>query len=710
MQHTKYLQTRTLFSPQIVSPPASNLGLVVVIPCYDEPNALASLRAIQENQLPIEVGVEVILVINSGEQSNETAKQQNAKTLTEVSDWIKEQAGRDNISWQVLYHPNLPKKHAGVGLARKIGMDEAVYRLEKVGNPKGVILCFDADASCANNYLVEVVRHFNTHPKTPACSIYFEHPLEGEAYDADTYKAIAQYELFLRYYVHALRYAGHPHAYQTIGSSMAVRADAYQQQGGMNRRQAGEDFYFLQKFIPLGHFTEITTTSVFPSPRPSHRVPFGTGKAVGEICQSPDQVYTTYEPQTFKDLKQFLIQIDQWYAVTEIQQVLENLPLSIQTYLQQQEVVNKIQEIKQNTSSLKSYKQRFYRWFNAFQALKFVHFARDHYYPNIPINEAATQLLQMRWNIQTTTQDATNLLPIYRSLDKKNLPPPSIPPSFHPSTPQSLSHPIIKYTNATAHTLHDQVAIEAPLEIRIRYGTAQERKQTSIAITMRTPGDDKELAMGFLFTEGLIQSKEEVQYCHQADENEIGQQVTVELQPSLTLDLEKLKRHFYVSSSCGVCGKAAIEAVHAIHQQYKLLVNQPCFSTQQIHQLPQLLRKEQEIFEATGGLHAAALFNASNELLILKEDVGRHNALDKLIGAALQRNLLPLSNMLLLVSGRVSFELVQKATAAGIPILAAVGAPSSLAIELAESVGMTLLGFVRNQRFNLYTHKSRICP
>lgn len=273
---------------------------------------------------------------------------------------------------------------------------------------------------------------------------------------------------------------------------------------------------------------------------------------------------------------------------------------------------------------------------------------------------------------------------------------------------QNYPHPITKVTNTTSQTLLDHLAIEAPLEIRIRYGTAQERQETSIAITMRTPGSDKELATGFLLTEGIIQQKAAIQYCHQAEKEEIGQQIIVELHPQLHIDLDKLKRHFYVSSSCGVCGKAAIEAVQTIHQQYTLPPDAPIFTYAQIHQLPQILRSEQEIFETTGGLHAAALFDTQNQLLILKEDVGRHNALDKLIGTALQNNHLPLTQNLLLVSGRTSFELVQKATAAGIPILAAVGAPSSLAVELADKVGMTLIGFVRNQRFNIYTHPQRI--
>ncbi len=272
--------------------------------------------------------------------------------------------------------------------------------------------------------------------------------------------------------------------------------------------------------------------------------------------------------------------------------------------------------------------------------------------------------------------------------------------------------PIIKsYPNQSKKDLLDWVAVEEPLEIRLIFGEIDQRQEQSLAITMRTPGDDFELVTGFLLTEGIIQNHKAVQhirYCTQVkDKTALGNVVQVELTPDIVIDFQKFSRHFYTSSSCGVCGKASIDAIQVqCNQPFPL--DQPNFSASLIPQLPQKLREQQDTFHYTGGNHACALFDQQGNLLLLKEDVGRHNAMDKLIGAAMRRDLRPLAAYLVLVSGRASFELVQKAAVAGIPILAAVGAPSSLAIQLATELGMTLIGFVRNERCNVYTNSHRI--
>jgi len=257
----------------------------------------------------------------------------------------------------------------------------------------------------------------------------------------------------------------------------------------------------------------------------------------------------------------------------------------------------------------------------------------------------------------------------------------------------------------------DVLAAEEPLEIRVGYGPTAAREHRTLAITMRTPGHDFELAAGFLFTEGIIRGREELNgiiYCPDVEkEDERENVVRAELATSVPVDLPRLERHFYTSSSCGVCGKTSIDAVHAATCPV-LPTNGPHVAADVIHQLPERQRAAQEVFEQTGGLHAAALFSPEGELRLLREDVGRHNALDKVIGAALLNGQLPLHDTVLLVSGRASFELVQKAAVAGIPVLAAVGAPSSLAVQAADNFGMTLLGFVRQQRYNIYTHPWRI--
>ena len=257
----------------------------------------------------------------------------------------------------------------------------------------------------------------------------------------------------------------------------------------------------------------------------------------------------------------------------------------------------------------------------------------------------------------------------------------------------------------------DLLAVEEPLEIRIGYGTENERQQKSISVTMCTPGSDFELATGFLFTEGIIKSKNDIlSIRHFTGINTTENKdniVLVELQPGVVFDPKKIERHFYTSSSCGVCGKSSIDAVKNIFENDPVSDNIK-IDAPVIIELPELLRKRQEVFEDTGGLHASALFNLQGKLLLLREDVGRHNALDKLVGAALSAGDLPLDQHILLLSGRASFELIQKAAMAGIRIVCAVGAPSSLAVEMAKEFKMTLVGFLRDKRFNIYSGEQRI--
>ncbi|MEM8907404.1 MAG: formate dehydrogenase accessory sulfurtransferase FdhD [Bacteroidota bacterium] len=252
----------------------------------------------------------------------------------------------------------------------------------------------------------------------------------------------------------------------------------------------------------------------------------------------------------------------------------------------------------------------------------------------------------------------------------------------------------------------DYLAVEEPLEIQLRFGPVKARRQQSLSITMRTPGHDVDLAMGFLLTEGIIQSIQQIKkaaHLPLSGENVIQ----VSLQPEVKVDLQRLERHFYTSSSCGICGKSSMAAVK-VHIPQSLPPQHPKIDQQLIHQLPSRLRQQQAVFADTGGLHAAALFDTQGQLQLLREDVGRHNAVDKLIGAAAAQTPFPFAQSIILVSGRVSFELVQKSLIAGLPILVAVGAPSSLAIELAQEWKMTIIGFARDGRFNVYCGYERI--
>jgi FdhD protein len=273
-----------------------------------------------------------------------------------------------------------------------------------------------------------------------------------------------------------------------------------------------------------------------------------------------------------------------------------------------------------------------------------------------------------------------------------------------------IQHPIHKLDQGQYRSLTDTLAVEEPLEIRLSFGPTGQREERPLSITMRTPGDDHDLVAGFLFTEGLIGQMSDIaeirhtgQALHPESEENI---ILATLHPQVRVDFEQLSRHFYTSSSCGVCGKSSIEMVRQA-SCYFPRKGHPQVTHKQLLQLPAQLRAAQAVFQDTGGIHAAALFGEDGRLLI-REDVGRHNALDKLIGAALAKGMIPLREHLLLLSGRISFELVQKALMAGIPIVAAMGAPSSLAVALAEENGMTLAGFLSQDRFNLYCGKERV--
>lgn len=251
----------------------------------------------------------------------------------------------------------------------------------------------------------------------------------------------------------------------------------------------------------------------------------------------------------------------------------------------------------------------------------------------------------------------------------------------------------------------DDLTTEEPLEIRL----ASPRR--TVAVTMRTPGADFELTAGFLYTEGIISDRQDIQRLSYCVDTEIDSEqryniVNVELREDLHPDLQLLERHFYTSSACGVCGKASLEALHL--RGCSVIPPTPTVTSEIFYSLPEQLRAAQGVFKATGGLHAAALFDVQGQLLTLREDVGRHNALDKLIGSALLSDNLPLSDRIVMVSGRSSFEILQKCTAAGVPIVCAVSAPSSLAVSVAQEFGITLIGFLRGERFNVYSGVERI--
>ena len=410
-----YLERYAWPGPRLVKEPPFNTKLIVVIPCFNEPQILATLDSLYSCETP-ECHVEIIIVLNHAENSPEEIKTFNHFTLNAIEEWIKVHT-KESISFLLIKAFDLPKKISGVGLARKIGMDEAVRRFEKLHDKKGVIVCIDADCRCDANYLLEIYQFYKAHPEANVALVHFEHPLKGEL-NPDIYEGITNYELHLRYYKNALEFAQFPFSYHTIGSCITVTSDAYQKQNGMNKRKAGEDFYFLQKLFPLGNIYNINTTTVYPSPRASDRVPFGTGKAINNYLQNKDQDYFTYNPKTFYDLKTFLGKLKYIYEQKKIESALNELPLSIKRFLPTIDFINNVLKIKENSSSFYHFTKAFYQWFNGFAVLKYVHFARDNFYEDINILEAVNLILSDKSEGNIHVNDKRNALELLRAIDK----------------------------------------------------------------------------------------------------------------------------------------------------------------------------------------------------------------------------------------------------------------------------------------------------
>ncbi len=405
-----YLRKHQLVPRQLDGPPHAELGIVVVIPCYNEPDLRLTLDSLQACRSP-RAAVEVLVVINAPEDAGTRVLQQNRRSLQTVQD-VDRSLGDPRLRLHALYFSELPPELAGVGCARKAGMDEASRRFADLGRPEGLILSLDADCRVAPDYLQAVESHFACNPKSPAGSIYFEHPLDGDC------AGIMSYELFLRYYVHALRFSGYPHAFQTVGSAMAVRANAYVKQGGMNRRRAGEDFYFLQKLMALGRFSEVRDTVISPSARRSTRVPFGTGQAIGQIELSGHAGYPAFSPRLFRDLAPLFGRVERacelgfqplprWAGLAPV----------LVDFLRGAGFDDKMLEIRRNAVSPRTLRQRFYNWFNPFRVLKFANFATASAYPKVDVIHAAHQLLQ--WRGIQAPENGLELLRAYRELDSE---------------------------------------------------------------------------------------------------------------------------------------------------------------------------------------------------------------------------------------------------------------------------------------------------
>lgn len=380
----RYFLKHALYPNLIESPPHPKLGLVVVIPCFNEPELLKTLEALKDCDVT-QSAAEVIVVINHGTKAEQAIKARNQQTLDEAKAW--QESNETHWKLHLLFMEDLPPKHAGVGLARKIGMDEAARRLVAVENENGVIVCFDADCTCEVNYLQAIETFFLEQAKCPAANISYKHRTEGLA--TRQKEAIEKYEFYLHYIIEQQRRAGYPYAFHTVGSSMAVRCRDYMSQGGMNRRKAGEDFYFIHKFTHHPHFGEIKNTTVYPSARSSDRVPFGTGKAVGDYLENKKDI-DFYAPQTFSELKQLIETFAGLYGDEGMssEQFAAQQTTMIAAFLADRKFADLLPDMIGNASSLETFKRRFFQWLNPFMLMKLMHFSRDGFYANVGYEEA----------------------------------------------------------------------------------------------------------------------------------------------------------------------------------------------------------------------------------------------------------------------------------------------------------------------------------
>jgi len=411
-----YLSKQVVKSKFISASVSKSLNNIIVIPSYNEHSILSTLKSLNNCCKPNNL-VEVIVVINSSENSSKEIRQQNIKTRDEVTIWSKTNSN-DKIKYHHIFLDNIPKKKAGVGYARKIGMDEAVRRFSEISNYNGIITNFDADSLVKENYLIEIEKLFVEKPKTKGCSIYFEHPISGIEHNKIVYEKIIEYELYLRYYSLSLKSIGFPYYHHTVGSSFAVKAEIYCKQGGMNTKKAGEDFYFLHKIMPLGNYEYLKTTSVYPSSRSSNRVPFGTGAMITILINNPESPFLTYNFGAFINLGFFFNIIDKLYGAGSLNYDDFGIDESMKQFLKENGFEKVLIEINSNTSNINTFRKRFFSWFDAFRILKYLNFIHQNYFDKELINNAIKKYLKFVGIKNIDTDNSYSLLEKIRKIEK----------------------------------------------------------------------------------------------------------------------------------------------------------------------------------------------------------------------------------------------------------------------------------------------------
>ncbi len=400
---------------QIATPPQDDLFIICVVPVFNEPKLEDTLISLSKLQLP-RCGAEIIFVVNCPENSSACILDQNKASITLIEKYAK--TINSNIKIHTLDYPALPKKHAGAGLARKKGMDEALHRFNFLNKPHGIITCTDADCLVDENYFIEIEKFFKNNPQARGGSVHFEHRVFEEGMSADDSKRIMSYELHLRYLNQALRYVKFPYAFQTIGSAFAVRADVYASLGGMNKRKAGEDFYFLHKVIEGGGFHDIADTCIYPSSRSSDRVPFGTGAAVKGMVEQNNTDFFTYNFNSFLLLNDFLKSVDKFFY-SNIKGV--ELDERMLVFLGKEGLFKDIENAKKISRDIATFTKHFFARFNAFKVVKFLNYSKANWFDNQPTIKEASKLYDIITKQNNNINDYAYLLKLYRELERTNI-------------------------------------------------------------------------------------------------------------------------------------------------------------------------------------------------------------------------------------------------------------------------------------------------
>ncbi len=402
--------------PTIQEPPPGLLSYIAVIPVYNEELLTDTLNSLHRTEVPFGKAVEILLIFNRPGNDSPGNKVLCERQFQQAKTWCCAHSTPQR-GFQAIDAGDLPQKHAGPGLARKIGMDLALQRFNLRNNPQGFILSLDADTWVESNYFTALDEHLHKNPSTQLCLYHFEHPLCGHEFPEKVYQAVIQYELHLRYYKHILQQTGFPYANYTLGSGFGVRADVYALHGGMNRKKAGEDFYFLNKLFPHVKVANLATSCVTPSPRPSGRVVFGTGPVIRELMQMNQAEYLTYHPAAFNDLKIFFGLIPEFYQSYRIESSIALLPVSLQHFLQEDSFSDKIQEIKANTSHVEAFIKRFYLWFDGFRVVKYLNHCHSSLYTKVPVVQACLQVFPTL-GLEARSSKAGALLNALRERDR----------------------------------------------------------------------------------------------------------------------------------------------------------------------------------------------------------------------------------------------------------------------------------------------------